>query len=241
MGFRPDAAILQEKSVTFLHSFSDQIHNELVLLAPAGCLIPKSFRRRYVDCSRHSRWLSDAQKLRGSIYLADGAVQPSQLSTDGRHVQQADYDSWHVLTVDGKGAVQGCARYRHLIGNVGFDDLGVRESWLAKCEQWGGSLRTAVESEIVRAKQRGAAFSEVGGSPWLPTAWLRFWVAAWGSARPPSGTIPRPSCGGLGGAPWCAMEQNCRHITTLNTGARWKFCDSIRVCRILRAEDGWNS
>jgi len=163
MGFRPDAAILQEKSVTFLHSFSDQIHNELVLLAPAGCLIPKSFRRRYVDCTRHSRWLSDAQKLRGSIYLADGAVQPSQLSTDGRHVQQADYDSWHVLTVDGKGAVQGCARYRHLIGNVGFDDLGVRESWLAKCEQWGGSLRTAVESEIVRAKQRGAAFSEVGG------------------------------------------------------------------------------
>jgi len=127
MGFRPDAAILQEKSVTFLHSFSDQIHNELVLLAPAGCFIPESFRRRYVDCNRHARWLSDAQRLRGGIYLADGAVQPSQLSADGRHVQHADYDSWHVLTVDGKGAVQGCARYRHLIGNVGFDDLGPQQ------------------------------------------------------------------------------------------------------------------
>ena len=190
--------------MTFLHSFSDQIHNELVLLAPAGCFIPESFRRRYVDRNGHAQWLSDAQKLRGSIYLADGAVQPSQLSADGRHVQHADYDSWHVLTVDGKGGVQGCARYRHLIGNVGFDDLGVRESWLARCEQWGGSLRAAVESEIVRAKQRGAAFSEVGGWAIAPekrcksealriamatTAWLRFWVAAWGSVPPPTASL----------------------------------------------------
>jgi hypothetical protein len=149
--------------VTFLHSFSDRIHNELVLLAPTGGLIPDSFRRRYVDRSKHASWLSEAQRLRGSVYLADGAVQPSQLSEDGRHVQRADSDSWHVLAVNASGAVQGCARYRHLVGNVGFDDLGVRESWMARCEQWGGSLRAAVESEIVRAKQRGRAFSEVGG------------------------------------------------------------------------------
>ncbi len=83
-------------------------------------------------------------------------------------MQQADYDSWHVLAVDGNGGVQGCARYRHLLGDVGFDDLGVRESWLARCEQWGVSLRSAVESEIVRAKQRGTAFSEVGGWAIVP-------------------------------------------------------------------------
>jgi hypothetical protein len=155
-------------SVTFLHSFSNQIYNELVLLAPARCFIPESFRRRNVDGNKHAQWLSDAQKLRGRVYLADGAVQASQLSTDGRHLQDVDYDSWHVLAVDGSGAVQGCARYRHLVGNIGFDDLGVRESWLARCEQWGGSLRAAVESEIVRAKQRGSAFSEVGGWAIVP-------------------------------------------------------------------------
>jgi hypothetical protein len=257
MGFRPDAAILQEKSVTFLHSFSDQIHNELVLLAPAGCLIPKSFRRRYVDCSRHSRWLSDAQKLRGSIYLADGAVQPSQLSTDGRHVQQADYDSWHVLTVDGKGAVQGCARYRHLIGNVGFDDLGVRESWLAKCEQWGGSLRTAVESEIVRAKQRGAAFSEVGGWAIAPekrckSEALRIAMATYSLAqilggcvgistateRHHSSSILRRIGGALPGVRRNRTAAILRPSIPVPDGS---FAIRFESCRILRAEDGWNS
>src|ERR1039457_5430609 len=95
--------------------------------------------------------------MRGSIYLADGALQASQITVDGRHVQRSDYDSWHVLAVDGNGAVQGCARYRHLTGNIGFDELGVRESWLARCDQWGRSLKASVEAEMVRAKPRGKA------------------------------------------------------------------------------------
>ena len=166
---RPAKPILERpSSATFCTVLAIDIHDELVLLAPAGCFIPESFTRRYVDRNRHARWLSEAQRVRGSIYLADGAVQASQLTADGRHVQRTDYDSWHLLAVDGNGEVQGCARYRHLTGNVGFDDLGVRESWLARCDQWGLSLRAAVESEIVRAKQRGAAFSEVGGWAIVP-------------------------------------------------------------------------
>jgi hypothetical protein len=156
------------KSVTLWQSFGDHIRNELVLLAPEGRFIPETLRRRYVDRNRFARRLSEAQRVRGSVYLADGAVQASQLTTDGRHMQGADYDSWHLLALDGNGEVQGCARYRHLTGNVGFDDLGVRESWLARCDQWGLSLRTAVESEIVRAKRRGMAFSEVGGWAIVP-------------------------------------------------------------------------
>ena len=151
-----------------MHSFGDQIHNELVLLAPAGCFIPKAFTRRHVDRNRYARWLSDAQRVRGNIYLADGAVQDSQLTADGRHVQRTDYESWHVLAVDGNGEVRGCARYRRHTGNVGFDDLGVSDSWLAQCEQWRVSLRAAVESEIVRAHQCGFAFSEVGGWAIVP-------------------------------------------------------------------------
>jgi hypothetical protein len=149
--------------VPLFQTLGDHISDALVLLAPAGCFIPESFTRRCVGREIHARWLSEAQIVRGSIYLADGAVQASQINADGRHVQRSDYDSWHLLAVDGNGEVQGCARYRHLTGNVGFDDLGVRESWLARCDQWGLSLRLAVESEIVRAQKRGTAFSEVGG------------------------------------------------------------------------------
>ena len=105
--------------MTLLQSFNDCRHGELVLLAPAGCFIPKSFARRYDDGDSHARLLSEVQRVRGQVYLADGAVRASQLTPDGRHVQRSDYDSWHLLAVAGNGAVQGCARYRHLTGNVG--------------------------------------------------------------------------------------------------------------------------
>ena len=154
--------------MTLLQSFGDRSHGELVLLAPAGGFIPNSFARRYEDRDRHARLLGEVQRVRGGVYLADGAVRASQLTPDGRHVQPSDHDSWHLLVVAGNGAVQGCARYRHLTGNVGFDDLGVRESWLARCEQWGLSLRAAVESEIVQARRRGMAFAEVGGWAIVP-------------------------------------------------------------------------
>jgi hypothetical protein len=139
---------------------------------------------------------------------------------------------------------------------VGFDDLGVRESWLARCEEWGLSLKAAVESEIARAKQRGMAFSEVGGWAIVPEkrstsealrialatySLARILGAVWASARLPSGTVPPRFCGGLGAARWSTAELNCLRITTLNTGAGWKFCDSIRVRRMRRAADGWNN
>ena len=180
--------------VSLLQRFGDQIHNEMVLLAPAGCFIPESFTRLSVDRNRHARWLSEVQRVRGGIYLADGALRPSQLAADGRYVQPHDYDGWHVLAVDGNGKVRGCARYRHLIGNVGFDDLGVRESALARCDQWGLSLRAAVECEIVRAKQHGMAFSEVGGWAIVPekrctTEALRIAMATYSLAQMLGGCV----------------------------------------------------
>ena len=149
--------------MAFLHSFDDIVPSKLLLLAPAGKAIPGSFTRWSVDRSGHADWLNQLQRVRGRIYLEDGALQASDLKDDGRHAQNSDHDSWHLLAVDGNGDVQGCARYRQLTGVVAFDDLGVRDSWLAQCGEWGPSFRGAVESEIVKAKQMGMAFSEVGG------------------------------------------------------------------------------
>ena len=158
----------KDNEVNLLQSFGDHIHDVLVLLAPEGCGIPPSFRRCSIDRNRHGRLLRPAQRVRGAIYLADGALQASQLTSDGRHVQYYDYDSWHLLAVDGNGEVHGCARYRHLTGNVGFDDLSVRDSWLARSDRWGLRLRAAVESELVCAGQRGTAFAEAGGWAIVP-------------------------------------------------------------------------
>mgnify|MGYP003693899007 CR=1 FL=1 len=235
--------------MTALHSFGDQIHNELVLLAPAGFASSRS-RSGDVTSSQQTRAVAERRtKAAGQYYLADGAVQSSQLSADGRHVQHADYDSWHVLTVDGKGAVQGCARYRHLIGNVGFDDLRGARIWLAQCRSsGGGTLRAAVESEIVRAKQRRGILrswrmgltpekrcksGRCGSLHGNLQPQLRFWSGCVGIATATGGTISSSILRRIGGARWCATEWNCHHIMTLSTAARWKFCDSIRVCRML--------
>ena len=174
--------------MTLWQSFGDHVHDELVLLAPEGRYIPESFTRRRIDRGEYARRLIEAQRVRGRIYLTDGAVKSEQLTADGRHVQRADFDSWHLLAVDEDGDVRGCARYRHLTGKVGFDDLGVRDSWLARCAQWGLSLRAAVESEIVLARQRGMAFAEVGGWAIVPekrytTEALRIAMATYSLAR----------------------------------------------------------
>jgi hypothetical protein len=105
-----------------------------------------------------------------------------------------DRDSWHLLAVDGNGEVQGCARYRHLTGHVGFDDLGVRDSWLAGCRQWGPSLREAVESEMLKAEQLLMGFSEVGGWAIVParrgtTLALRIAMATFSLARMLGGCV----------------------------------------------------
>ena len=187
-GSRPICWLRKINSVNLLTSCGDQNHDELLLLAPPGSSIPESLSRQTIDHAKYVGWLSAAQKMRGQIYLEDGALQDSQLTADGRHVQSADYDSWHLMAVNGHGDVQGCARYRHLTGNVSFDDLGVRESWLARCDQWGASLRAAIELQIARAKRRGIAFSEVGGWAIVPekrctTEALRIAMATYSLAR----------------------------------------------------------
>jgi hypothetical protein len=55
--------------------------------------------------------LAQAQNLRGRIYLEDEAIEPTDLTPDGRHYIGSDEESWHLLTMDSDGTVCGCARY----------------------------------------------------------------------------------------------------------------------------------
>jgi hypothetical protein len=55
--------------------------------------------------------LAEMQRLRGSVYLRDGAIQKHELTADGRHRLSVDEQSWHILLVDGAKRVKGCMRY----------------------------------------------------------------------------------------------------------------------------------
>lgn len=136
---------------------------QMILLPPGGAEVPGCFRTVHAGAERRHRLIEDLQRLRGAVYLAEGAVEPWQLDATGRHIRAADRDSWHLLALDRGGAVLGCSRLRPHRGRVRFEDLEVTHSALAQSEAWGGKLRDAVELEMARASRRGLGYGELGG------------------------------------------------------------------------------
>jgi hypothetical protein len=141
-----------------------------------------------VDASLHRQLLADAQKLRGNIYLQIGAIESSQLSGDGRHVQTDDSRSWHLLTLDERGRVAACTRYLSHPSTVLFSDLTVSHSALATAERWGPRFRQAIEAELALARKRRWSYVEMGG--WVisekmrcTTEAVRMVLAAYGLAQ----------------------------------------------------------
>lgn len=135
----------------------------LMLLAPTSDSVPDSFRHAQVDRGQHARLLAEVQRLRGSVYLDDGAITHAQLSSDGRHIQEADRHSWHVVAVQPDGTVTGCARYRPHPNDVSPEELGVWQSALARDPQWQSTLREAIANQIDQARRANLSYVEVGG------------------------------------------------------------------------------
>lgn len=141
----------------------NSLKRQLVLLAPAPEDVPDSLKNRTFDYERHEVMLAKAQKLRGRIYLEDGAIEPRQLTSDGRYCVEGDERSWHLLAVDNRGDVCGCARYHSHTRRISFSRLGVRGAAESQPEMWNQKLRWAIESDLQLARKRRFAFVEVGG------------------------------------------------------------------------------
>ncbi len=149
---------------------SSRMQRRNLLLAP-NSIASASFTDMVVDTSSHDLRLAEAQKLRGRIALHEGAVDPAQLLADGRHVQSADRNSWHLLTLDDQGHVAACMRYLPHRRDAGFNDLAISRSTLARSKTWGYQLRKAVEADLRHARQRGCSYVELGG--WVISEALR--------------------------------------------------------------------
>ena len=138
------------------------IEKRLVLVAPPNVSIPQAFSNVTNDRQRHRDLVEEMQRLRGSIYLSDGAVQPSQLTPDGLHRTPEDDRSWHLLMLNGQRKVSSCAWYLEHDDSARFEQLRVRHCALAKSD-WRDKLVNAVELELRRARQEGLRYAEVGG------------------------------------------------------------------------------
>jgi hypothetical protein len=146
-------------------------NRRLILLAPAFDQIGPHLKETTANADRYDNLLTKLQRFRGSIYLQDGALRPSELQPDGRHCVDADSAAWHVVAVDGKGEVCGCSRYRIYSAGAKFSELAVGRSALARSITWRSVLMAAVQKERELARETGVNFVEVGG--WAISAELR--------------------------------------------------------------------
>jgi hypothetical protein len=135
----------------------------LLLVAPSGaCLEP--FSGQITFSSRfHTYLTTEMQRLRGRIYLDDGAIRQSDLKSGGRHISDLDCESWHLLTLSAIGSVLGCIRFRQHPNTISCDDLGVSRTPLASSAAWGPALRASVNLELESARSAGFSYLEIGG------------------------------------------------------------------------------
>lgn len=116
-----------------------------------------------VRCVQYDRYMHSMQKLRAKVYLDDGAIQTSQLTSEGRYCVPGDEESWHFLLIDDQDEVAGCVRYLLHPNTVEFSNLLLRHSALAQDPVWGAHLRAAVAADLKEARAHNLGYAELGG------------------------------------------------------------------------------
>ena len=84
-------------------------HRELRLNGCSLSLLPPRDLAA-LDDDAYDAKLAAVQRLRGRVYLADGAIPASALDATGRHRSDVDPLSWHVLAERRDGSLCGCIR-----------------------------------------------------------------------------------------------------------------------------------
>ena len=140
----------------------ETLHERLVLLAPVGTQVPRHFCNVTVDPGRHRRHLEEVQRVRGGIYLRDGAVRREQLS-DGLHRTPEDARSWHFLMFRHARELSSCVWYHEHDSNTRFEQLRAFQCPLRTTPAWREPLARAIGADLSRAQQQQLSYAEVGG------------------------------------------------------------------------------
>ena len=145
---------LRQRSFVILSPVTPSATSETLTQFPGG-----------LTCSRHlhSHLLSEMQRLRGRVYLAEGALAAGDLDPWERHVHAADSRSWHLLTLGSMGRVIGCTRLRRHSSPVSWGQLSIRRAPIAQSDEWRFKFRASIDAELAAARQAGFSYIEVGG------------------------------------------------------------------------------
>ena len=232
---------------------SNPVHGRTVVLAPADAYLPGSFRRVVRNPGWHASLLRGIQKLRGQVYFEDGAIDRSELTADGRFVQSIDDRAWHLIRLDAREEVCGCARYMSYDLNLRFGETCVSRSPLSRSPEWSARFKAAIESDIALASKLNAGYVELGGWALTPalrctSEALRIALGTFSLARLLGGligvtTATKRHCSSsilrrIGGQPLMAQGVEIPQISIRDSIARWKYCVSIPRCRIRDTSAG---
>jgi hypothetical protein len=149
--------------VTLLERHVASIDRRLLLLSPTALGLPGHFKDVTTDSDQHRGLLHELQRLRGAIYLKDGAVRRQELSVDGRHQTPEDERSWHLLIRNDDGSLNACIWYLEHPNHLSFHQLRARSCPLTAQPEWRERIQSAVEVELEQARRDRVAYSEVGG------------------------------------------------------------------------------
>jgi predicted GNAT family N-acyltransferase len=133
------------------------------LLAPPQTRPDGTFGRCKINEQLYGHYLASMQRLRGQVYLKDGAIQPCELDDEDRFRMRGDEQSWHFLLVEDDQNVIGCARYLVHPNTVSFHKLRIAEAAQARDPYWGQRVRQAVEADLRRARACNQSYVEIGG------------------------------------------------------------------------------
>lgn len=139
------------------------IEHRLILLAPPSATVPDTFSKIAVNPREHHRLVQQMQRLRGAVYLDDGAVEHAQLAPGGLHQTPEDARSWHLLMLNANGDVNSCIWYCEHEGVQSIDELRARKCPLNTDVAYGDTFRRAVHQELDRARLEGLGYAEIGG------------------------------------------------------------------------------
>jgi hypothetical protein len=132
--------------------------------------VPDRFEHVIDSSADHASLLAEVQRLRGQVYIKDGAIQPWQLDATGRHQDDVDRRCWH-LVLRAAGRVAGCMRVLTHAIDTTFDQMLLSRSAAARCLTWGGKLRDLVDQELGLARLQGKRPVEAGGWALAPELW----------------------------------------------------------------------
>jgi hypothetical protein len=118
---------------------------------------------KFSTLADHRAAISDVQRFRGRVYIADGALPPSALDEEDRHYQEFDFENYHLCLRDTEQQLRGCFRLRLHEPTVEIRDLALHEVIERMPSRLGTLCHGALASLFALSQKEQVGIGEVGG------------------------------------------------------------------------------